>query len=136
MQAKLVLPSRIRPIVSFPKRNESYYQKIVEEVLQGKHKVLQSGITDVTNADTHAEIKQWKKYKYLVGQLLSYNMYDNKPNLQAYMFGDYLPAKKKVALKVFNYYNIHPFEFVPDYRTNKMLLIDINRNKVILKSEL
>jgi hypothetical protein len=117
-------------------RKEIYYQNIVEEVLQGKHKVLKSGITDVTTKDTHAEIKQWRKWKDAVGQLLSYNVYDSKPNLQVYLFNSYKHEKKLVAMKVFDHYNITPFEFIDDLYCGKLLLVDIKNNKCIYKCDL
>ena len=108
---------------------EKYYQQIIEELLGGKHKILKSGITDVTNEDTHAEIKHWSKWKFLVGQLLSYNNCDCKPNLHAYMFGHYPEQNKMIALKVFEKYDIIPFEFINN--PGKLLLVNLITNKII-----
>lgn len=123
--------SKTNNIVNFNPK-EKYYQKIIEELLKGKHKVLKSGITDVTNEDTHAEIKHWSKWKFLVGQLLSYNNCDYKPNLHAYMFGHYSETNKIIALEVFEKYDIIPFEFVID--SNKQLLINLVTKKIVFKN--
>lgn len=110
---------------------EKYYQKIIEELLGGKHKTLKSGITDVTNEDTHAEIKHWSKWKFLVGQLLSYNNCDCKPNLHAYMFGHYPEQNKIIALQVFEKYNIIPFEFINE--PDKLLLVNLITKNIVYK---
>lgn len=108
---------------------EKYYQEIIEELLGGKHKILKSGITDVTNEDTHAEIKHWSKWKFLVGQLLAYNNCDCKPNLHAYMFGNYSEQNKIIALNVFEKYNIIPFEFIND--PGKLLIVNLITKKIV-----
>lgn len=72
---------------SYLRNNELFYQRIVKKYLNGGHKILEIGITDVTNETTHAEIKKWKYYKQAIGQLLSYNLCDKKPVLQIYAFG-------------------------------------------------
>jgi len=110
---------------------EKYYQQIIEELLGGKHKILKSGITDVTNEDTHAEIKHWSKWKFLVGQLLSYNNCDYKLNLHAYMFGNYSEQNKMIALDVFQKYGITPFEFVNNYDLGKLLIVNLITKKIV-----
>lgn len=70
------------------KKNEDFYQKIVETHLNGKHKRLTIGVTDVTNDTTHAEIKRWEYFKKAIGQLVAYNIEDPKDRLQAYFFGN------------------------------------------------
>lgn len=111
------------------KEKEKYYQEIIEELLSGKHKTLKSGITDVTNEDTHAEIKHWSKWKFLVGQLLAYNNCDCKPNLHAYMFGDYPEQNKIIALEVFEKYDITPFEFINE--PGKLLLVNLITKNIV-----
>jgi hypothetical protein len=110
---------------------EKYYQEIIEELLCGKHKILKSGITDVTNEDTHAEIKHWSNWKFLVGQLLSYNNCDYKLNLHAYMFGNYSEQNKMIALDVFQKYGITPFEFVNNYDLGKLLIVNLITKKIV-----
>jgi hypothetical protein len=47
------------------KKDESFYQLIVEKYLGGTHSRNKNGITDVTTDKIHAEIKRWKFYKDL-----------------------------------------------------------------------
>lgn len=69
------------------KKKETFYQKIVENYLQGSHKKLLLGVTDVTNDRVHAEIKKWECFAHAVGQLTIYNVLDPKEELQIYLFG-------------------------------------------------
>jgi hypothetical protein len=117
-------------------RHEIYYQGILENVMLGTHKKLPCGITDITTHDTHAEIKKWNKWKEAIGQLLSYNTFDYKPNLQIYLFHNYLHTKKLNAIKVFNKYDITPFEFLCDEDKGKLLIINLLNNKCIFKDDL
>lgn len=72
-------------------RNEEYYQRVLESVLQGTHKKLPCGITDITTPEFHAEIKNWKSWKEAIGQLLCYNHDDPRPSMRMYMFGKASP---------------------------------------------
>lgn len=67
-------------------KNEIYYQKFLERKMLATHHKTVFGITDITTKNEHIEIKHWRNYKSALGQLLSYNFYDNK-NLCAYFFG-------------------------------------------------
>jgi hypothetical protein len=69
------------------KRNESFYQAIVEEHLQGTHKRLEYCITDVSTDRVHAEIKNWDCFTQAIGQLNFYNKLDPKEELHIYLFG-------------------------------------------------
>ena len=69
------------------KNNESYYQKFLETLLNGTHKRLKCGITDITTDDFHAEIKNWSDWKEAVGQLICYNKHDPKNEMRLYLFG-------------------------------------------------
>jgi len=68
-------------------QKELRYQKILERVLRGTHKHLQSGITDVTTDTFHAEIKNWDSVAAVIKQLFAYNNASPRPELRAYMFG-------------------------------------------------
>ena len=95
------------------KKNEEFYQKIVEEFLNGKHKYLEDGsITDVTNETIHAEIKNWDCYKEALGQLLWYNSVDPKSELHLYLFGT-ISAKKYESVKkrMMDHFNIKIYTF-------------------------
>lgn len=69
------------------KRSEAYYQRMLEVILGGGHKMLDSGTTDITTASFHAEIKKWSAWKHAVGQLLCYNADDPKDSKRMYLFG-------------------------------------------------
>ena len=95
------------------KKNETFYQLIVEKYLNGQHKSLPDGsITDVTNDTTHAEIKCWEQHKAAVGQLLWYNEEDPKSELHLYLFGR-IPKKKykHIRDRVVNFFKIKLFTF-------------------------
>lgn len=69
------------------KRSEAYYQRMLEVILGGGHKMLESGTTDITTASFHAEIKKWSAWKHAVGQLLCYNADDPRDVKRIYLFG-------------------------------------------------
>jgi hypothetical protein len=123
-------------VKSFVPQKEAYYQRILENVLKGSHKKIPSGITDVTTSTLHAEIKKWPKWRHAVGQLLSYNVFDEKPNLQIYLFNHYSPKAKLIALSVFQVYGIRPFEFVEDYEADKLKIMDLIKNKCIFEDSI
>jgi hypothetical protein len=93
------------------KRNEYFYQVIVENWLNGTHFTNNVGITDVTNETTHAEIKEWNSWKSALGQLLAYQTDVPKEHLYVCLFGTYRQSNKEHALDVFNKHNIKCFEF-------------------------
>lgn len=78
-------------------KNEVYYQRYLEKLLGGSHKVTKYGITDISTDFHHVEIKQWKNFKTCIGQLLSYNFKDNKQLIAAF-FGDYKDKCKIIEL--------------------------------------
>ena len=69
------------------KRSEAYYQRMLEVILGGGHKMLDSGTTDITTDSFHAEIKKWSAWKHAVGQLLCYNADDPRDDKRIYLFG-------------------------------------------------
>lgn len=114
------------------RKPEVYYQRILEKHLDGKHKKLDCGVTDITTDTMHAEIKEWKKWKEAVGQLLSYNVCESKPYLRLYLFESYPLANKQIALSIFQKYNIQPYEFVED--RNDMFIRDlVSGEEIIIK---
>lgn len=106
------------------RKPEVFYQRVLEKHLNGKHKKLDCGITDITTNTMHVEIKEWKKWKDAVGQLLSYNVCDNKPYLRLYLFEAYPEANKKTAITIFQKYNIQPYEFIEE-QTGGMFIRDL-----------
>ena len=55
------------------RKNEKFYQLLLENYLGGTHKTLSCGITDVTTDTCHAEIKEWSSWKEAIGQLTCYS---------------------------------------------------------------
>lgn len=82
------------------RKNEKFYQMLVEQYLGGTHKSLECGITDVTTNTCHAEVKEWKSWKEAVGQLTCYNAEDPKQDLAMYMFGRYKDSCKEKAVAI------------------------------------
>jgi hypothetical protein len=94
------------------RKNEKFFQLLLEKYLNGTHKTLSCGITDVTTKSCHAEIKKWSSWKEAIGQLTSYNVIDPKERLEMYMFGKYTQKCKNEAIKVVKICKINIFEFV------------------------
>lgn len=91
------------------RKDESFYQKLLEGHLGGTHKRLSIGETDVTTDDCHAELKRWDCWKEALGQLLSYKCADEKEKLHVYFFGKY--GRKKEAIDVLKKFGIAVYEF-------------------------
>ena len=87
-------------------QSERVYQNALQAHYKCGHKRLPSGITDVTTANKHIEIKRWSRYKHSLGQILAYDFYDPKLHLEVHLFGKYPEHKKEIAKKVFDRYNI------------------------------
>jgi hypothetical protein len=108
-QANQLLSEKLHMLTC--KRDEKFYQAIVEKYLGGTHKTLSCGVTDVTSDTCHAEIKEWKCWKEAVGQLTCYNAVDPKDCLQLYLFGKYKQSCKDEVFKVTSTCNIQMFDF-------------------------
>ena len=94
------------------KRNEAYYQKLLEIYFKAGHKKIgRVGITDITTDTSHIEIKKWDCWKEAIGQLFIYNNHCPKEDLQVHLFGKYDEAHKKDAIKDFLKLNIKCYEF-------------------------
>lgn len=124
------LESKVKRLETFyNKRSESYYQKILEKYLNGRHKKLPSGVTDVTNERVHAEIKVWNNYKAGIGQLACYNKDDPKEELHIYFFGeaDAISMERITEMCIQN--GVRPFEF-QDY-AHKTDIVDLRTSDVV-----
>jgi hypothetical protein len=104
------------------KKNEEFYQRIVEAYLGGTHMKVECGVTDVTTNDIHAEIKDWKEWKYALGQLIVYNVCEPRDRLQMYLFGNYLTTYKIKAINVLKTINVEVFEFYEDNAGNTTIV--------------
>jgi len=114
--------------------NEKFYQLLLEKYLDGKHKKISCGITDITTSDCHVEIKIWNKWKEAVGQLTCYNIVDPKPTIAIYFFGKYNVLSKNKALDIIKKCNIHPYEFI--YSSDKVDLIDLIDNNILYSQKI
>lgn len=112
------------------RRNEDFYQRLLEQFLKGTHKVLPCGVTDVTTDDCHAEIKRWNCWKEAVGQLKCYNSDDPRQILSIYAFGNYIEKRKNHAIKVAFGNGIKMYEFV--HADNESVQIKDLSNNVIV----
>lgn len=111
------------------RKDESFYQLIVEKYLGSSHLRIASGVTDVTTDTIHAEIKRSSNYKEAVGQLTSYNIMHPMKELQVYMFDKCNKTTMDTAVIIFKNqkYKIHEFNIsknkvdILDYETKEVL---------------
>jgi len=68
------------------------------------------GITDVTTAKAHVEIKHWRNFKNALGQLLFYHTADQKKNLFVCFFGN-LPTEER-RLEINNVFAKHDITLI------------------------
>jgi hypothetical protein len=93
------------------RKTEEAYQLVLEQYLQGTHKRLTCGVTDITTDSLHAEVKGWSDWKHAFGQLMAYNLEDPREELHVYLFGS-RPNKKQTeqAVNMFQAMKIIPYE--------------------------
>ncbi len=109
---------------------ENVYQKHLEAILHGGHVDYGIyGITDITTDDFHAEIKSWKSWKNVIGQLTSYNHASARLELRSYMYGD-LPNKKKLE-SIKAYINVFHIEICQETLT----ITDLKLEKILLTAD-
>lgn len=108
------------------KKRENHYQTVLEGLLQGTHKILRCGVTDISTDNMHAEIKEWKSWKEAVGQLLCYNAEDPKPTLSLYFFGSYTQSLKEYACQIIKSYGINVYECIDS--DSGLLINSLTRN--------
>lgn len=111
------------------RKNEAFYQMLLEQFLGGGHKHLSCGITDVTTDECHAEIKEWKNWKEAIGQLGCYNKVDPRNRLELYFFGSISKKAKKEAIDVSKSFEYHVFEFIDE--NNEIKIIDLSSGNVV-----
>jgi hypothetical protein len=104
---------------------ESYYQKKLETYLNGKHDRSEIGITDITNDELHAEIKDWYNWKSSLNQLLLYNAAKPRSKLQVYLFGTTTDRNKELAYQYIPKFNIEIYEL--KHMDNKLVIIQRDR---------
>lgn len=92
------------------RKDEKFFQTVLEDALNASHKHLRTGITDITTDTFHGEIKEWKDWKAALGQLIAYNAEDPLPNMHMYLFGRYNQKAKTAAKETLAQLNIQAFE--------------------------
>ncbi len=111
-------------------KKESYYQKILENHLNGQHLTVGTGITDVSTDNIHAEIKVWRDYRQGIAQLLLYNAASKRDRLQLYLFGNCTKEKhKQIVIDYVPNLNIEIYQFVHEGKDVKIL--DLKTGKCI-----
>ena len=96
------------------KKNEQFYQEIMEKHFNAAHKTLNIGITDITTDDAHYEIKRWSCWKEALAQLQLYNDEDPKEHIYACFFETCTENHKEKVQNSLNKYNIECLEFHQD----------------------
>lgn len=81
-------------------KNEQYYQKKLEKLLNGTHTKTKHGIVDIITKDAIYELKNWKNYKQVVGQLKAYSIGNSNKRLCAVFFGE-CDNNKKLEITTF-----------------------------------
>jgi hypothetical protein len=117
------------PKTTHNKVDEAFYQKALEGVLGGTHKKLKYGITDITNDVLHAEIKEWRRCKYGIGQLICYNKEEPKQELHLYLFGKYGNRLHETVVYYCEDNNITPFAL--SYTDNTINVKNLISNKIV-----
>lgn len=93
-----------------PEYNEHFYQKKLEKHLGGTHQRTSYGIADIVTADGVYEIKSWKNFKQVVGQLNAYNSELRRKKRCAVFFGSYGQKKKEEVVELLSSQGIEVFE--------------------------
>jgi len=119
---------RIENAILKNKKNEDFYQGIVEKYLNGKHSRNIHGITDVTNDNVHAEIKTLCDYKNAVGQLFAYNKVDPRKELHIYLFDDKNKKQLCIAAEYLKSLDINVFTF--NVTCEKVEIIEYETNEI------
>ena len=114
---------------------EKFYQYHLEKYLKGHHLVLEIGITDVSNANLHAEIKVWNNWKSAIKQILLYNACSPRSILQIYLFGEPTEKQRILAIKYIKKFNIEIYEL--KHKNNELIIIQDEKiiDKINLKNE-
>ena len=96
-QAEIIVDMKKRlEKLEAPAKKEDYYQKLLEPIVGGTHMNLPGvGITDITTPWAHVEIKCWKDYHVVQGQLAKYQNALPRDHNIVYFFGP-TPTSRKL----------------------------------------
>lgn len=106
---------------NFLPKNIEHYRELVEAMTGGRRNRLDSGVTNVSTNEFHAEVKPWRSFAKALGRLLAFDVDDNKRELRVYFFGEYAESDKQIVLQVFTRYNIRCFEFVDEFTCREII---------------
>lgn len=103
--------------------------------MNGGHKKLSCGITDITTDKFYAEIKEWSCWKEAFGQLLAYNVSDPKKELAVYFFGTYSQSckdkvkaiAKQVGYKLYELNDQHGKLHIKSLQDDKEEVFDLSQ---------
>jgi hypothetical protein len=115
------------------RKNEIFYQKHLEKLLNGTHQKTKHGYTDITTHDAIYEIKRWNDYKSCFGQLKSYSVGNEHKRLCAAFFGDTSFSKKQEIISLFSQNNIEVYTFLENdnYKLSRLNPeIDVENNLI------
>lgn len=115
--------------ISRETRNEQFYQRLLERHFNASHRVLESGITDITTDDCHIELKNWRSWQQAMGQLLVYNNDLKRRRLMACFFGDISAQIKSTAASHLSKQGIQCWEFINDQ--GRICLRDVGTSAVM-----
>lgn len=81
-------------------------QKKMEVETGGKHEICPAGIADIVTEKEVIEIKNWKQWKYAIGQLIVYGKYFPNRHLRCHLFGKKPEGQATMILQHFIDHNI------------------------------
>ena len=113
------------------KRNEEFFQNLLEVHFKCGHMKLKNGITDISNDNMHIEIKNWDSVKEAVGQLVYYNIKAPREDLRVYFFGKCSKDKKDETVIDLAKVNIKCYEFIETYDDIKSICLNDNEVEML-----
>ena len=109
-QLEKYIQQHIQPI------NEQFYQMHLEKIYNGTHQRNEHGISDIETDTELIEIKHWKNYKQVYGQLYAYDPQRTKKWI-VYLFGK-SPHKTDIIIEYFKSKNIELWKLEYDRNTD------------------
>ena len=114
-------------LLVYTRKNEGFYQAVLEKRYSGAHMRLATGQTDITTDTMHIEIKRAHDWLEGLRQLLSYNMMMEKRDLRLYLFNysDLSRARRNRLMSVARENKVTPVSiYILDQNGDEELLFD------------
>lgn len=94
-------------------KKEAYYQALLSARLNAGHMLITGvGTTDITTADAHIEIKNWRRFQEVPGQLAKYQQAIPRSRSCVYFFGTEPPKDRyEQIINLMEAANIEVFSF-------------------------